>query len=216
MALVAACGGAAPSGYGGAATPKPAASVLKSAQNPRLGQILTTASGMTLYYFTPEKDGHLACTGDCVKTWVPLVTKAGTVPPAAALPGKVGTVGRPDGTTQVTYNEFPLYIYTGDMRPGDLNGQGFLGQWFAVPAVFQQDADSDADGTQPTPSAPAATQPAEPAPAPTAPAAAPSAAPPAPTAAPRAAPTPCSFSRPNFNDGDGDNAGGASDGDGCG
>ncbi|MGW2850241.1 hypothetical protein ACWC5G_36810, partial [Streptomyces sp. NPDC001274] len=32
----------------------------------------------------------------------------------------------------VTYGDWPLYYYVGDMGPGDVNGQGLDGEWFAV------------------------------------------------------------------------------------
>ena len=31
---------------------------------------------------------------------------------------------RTDGTTQVTYNDWPLYLFSGDAAAGDTNGQG--------------------------------------------------------------------------------------------
>ena len=33
-------------------------------------------------------------------------------------------VERTDGTTQVTYNDWPLYLFSGDAAAGDTNGQG--------------------------------------------------------------------------------------------
>ncbi|MDR3471857.1 MAG: hypothetical protein P4M09_09245, partial [Devosia sp.] len=34
---------------------------------------------------------------------------------------------RSDGTTQVTYNGWPLYTWPGDTKPGDTTGQGIGG-----------------------------------------------------------------------------------------
>ena len=54
------------------------------------------------------------------------------LPPAAA---RLGTVERPDGTTQVTYAGHPLYEFTGDNNPGDASGNGtsaFGGTWSAL------------------------------------------------------------------------------------
>jgi predicted lipoprotein with Yx(FWY)xxD motif len=36
---------------------------------------------------------------------------------------------RDDGSLQVTYNGYPLYTYTGDINPGDANGDGLAGIW---------------------------------------------------------------------------------------
>ena len=161
--------------------------------------ILTDARGRTLYLFSPEKDGRVVTTPDVLRDWPALQVAEDAAAPTsdAALPGKLGTVTRPDGVRQATYNEWPLYTHVGDEKPGEVTGEGIDNQWFAVPAVMPADADNDADGTQPA-AAPA--QPAAPATA-----AAPTQAPAAP---PRQAPV--------FNDGDGDNRGGPSDGDGNG
>ena len=44
----------------------------------------------------------------------------------------LGTITRDDGTTQVTYNGWPLYYFAGDTAPGDTTGQGMEGVWFLV------------------------------------------------------------------------------------
>jgi predicted lipoprotein with Yx(FWY)xxD motif len=46
--------------------------------------------------------------------------------------GSFGLLKRPDGTLQVTYNGMPVYRYAGDSGPGQSNGQGIGGVWFAV------------------------------------------------------------------------------------
>jgi predicted lipoprotein with Yx(FWY)xxD motif len=48
---------------------------------------------------------------------------------------EAGTTPRSDGRPEVTYNGHPLYTYTGDSKPGDVNGQGltaFGAAWFAL------------------------------------------------------------------------------------
>jgi predicted lipoprotein with Yx(FWY)xxD motif len=47
----------------------------------------------------------------------------------------LGTITREDGSTQVTYNGWPLYFYHEDTAAGDTNGQGleeFGGLWYLV------------------------------------------------------------------------------------
>jgi hypothetical protein len=44
----------------------------------------------------------------------------------------VGTVGRPDGTQQLTLNGWPLYRFAKDTAPGDVNGEGVDGTWRAI------------------------------------------------------------------------------------
>ena len=46
--------------------------------------------------------------------------------------GTFGTIKRPDGTTQLTFDGMPLYTYSGDSAAGQANGQGVQGVWFAV------------------------------------------------------------------------------------
>ena len=98
-----------------------------------LGQILTAADGMTVYLFVPDDQGDPTCTDACAQTWPPL-----TVDDGAEVTGGDGvdatlldTVEHPTGT-QVTYNGWPLYLFSSDTAPGDTNGQGQGGNWFVI------------------------------------------------------------------------------------
>jgi predicted lipoprotein with Yx(FWY)xxD motif len=97
--------------------------------------VLTSANGLTLYWFEPDSPTASECTGSCAAYWPPVI---GT---PAAGPGvttsKLGTIKRPGGSTQATYAGHPLYTYIGDDAPGqahgnkiDLNG----GYWYVVRA----------------------------------------------------------------------------------
>jgi hypothetical protein len=44
----------------------------------------------------------------------------------------VGTVVRKDGSKQLTLKGWPLYEFSNDKAPGQANGQGSGGTWFAV------------------------------------------------------------------------------------
>jgi predicted lipoprotein with Yx(FWY)xxD motif len=44
----------------------------------------------------------------------------------------LGTVERADGTLQLTIGGCPIYRYVGDRKPGQINGHGIDGVWFAV------------------------------------------------------------------------------------
>ncbi len=59
-------------------------------------------------------------------------TSNGTLHGSGATASKLGTIKRPDGHTQVTYNGLALYRYSADRKPGDVKGQGVEGNWFAV------------------------------------------------------------------------------------
>jgi len=101
-----------------------------------LGSVLVNSQGFTLYHLRTETSSNIQCTGSCVSTWPPMLLPAGTSAPTegSGATGKLGTVTRPDGGTQVTYDGFPLYTYSGDTGPGQANGQGIQGVWFAVTA----------------------------------------------------------------------------------
>jgi predicted lipoprotein with Yx(FWY)xxD motif len=45
---------------------------------------------------------------------------------------KLTTTTRRDHRLQLVYNGHPLYAMTGDTRPGQTAGEGFLGTWFVV------------------------------------------------------------------------------------
>jgi predicted lipoprotein with Yx(FWY)xxD motif len=126
---------AAPSTSSSSAAPTTAAPglAIATAAVTGVGTVLVDTGGHTLYRFTPDAAGQTACTGACATNWPPTVLPPGEqVQPAASLSGKFATMARPDGSTQVTYNGWPLYAFAGDSAAGTANGQGKLGKWFAV------------------------------------------------------------------------------------
>ena len=145
-AVVAACGQASSAPTGSAApsrtrTPAPTplagappvatGALTVSTRSTSDGEVLSTLQGFTLYYFTPEKGGVIACTGGCATTWPPLkVTGAETKP--SNVPGALGTVALADGSMQVTYEGWPLHTYDLDTQQGETHGQGVAGKWFAA------------------------------------------------------------------------------------
>ncbi|MGZ4126357.1 MAG: COG4315 family predicted lipoprotein, partial [Actinomycetota bacterium] len=68
--------------------------------------------------------------GSCATNWPPLLLPSG-VKSATGGSGvdasKLGTIKRPDGGTQVTYNGKPLYLFISDKSPGQATGQGVAG-----------------------------------------------------------------------------------------
>jgi predicted lipoprotein with Yx(FWY)xxD motif len=112
-----------------------ASPTVKAAQDAKLGTILTDSQGMTLYIFKKDKPGESRCEGTCAKNWPPLTVAEGMKPVAGPqVSGKLGEIERPDHSYQVTYDGMPLYRYVGDTKPGDTNGQGIIGAWFAASA----------------------------------------------------------------------------------
>lgn len=125
--LLAACGKSAGSASSGL--------VVNAKQVSGVGTVLVSPTGRTLYHLKPEVNGKIECTGSCTGVWPPLVVSgAGAPVGGSGVNGKLGTIKRPDGGTQVTYNGMPLYTYSGDTGSGQANGQGIQGVWFAVTA----------------------------------------------------------------------------------
>ena len=94
--------------------------------------VLTNARGLTLYWFAPDSPAASRCTGSCAAYWPPV---AGTPKAGPGITGKLGTIRRPGGSAQATYDGHPLYTYAGDSAPGqargnnlDLNG----GFWYDI------------------------------------------------------------------------------------
>lgn len=99
-----------------------------------LGRVLVTPSGYVLYLYTPDRQGPSVCVAQCATVWPPFVLPKGVTVPSAG-PGikavLLGTVRRPDGALQVTYDRWPLYLYQKD-TPGHDIGQDNEGLWYAI------------------------------------------------------------------------------------
>jgi predicted lipoprotein with Yx(FWY)xxD motif len=100
----------------------------------KYGTVLVSSNGRTLYHFTVEKHGKIACTGACAKAWPPLTIAKGSKPTAGTgvKQAKLGTIKRPDGSIQVTYNGYALYRYGDDKKKGEAEGQDEEHVWFTV------------------------------------------------------------------------------------
>ncbi|MFJ2022206.1 SCO0930 family lipoprotein [Streptomyces sp. NPDC087897] len=102
-------------------------------RDPELGDIVVDGRGMTVYRFTKDSAWPMktACTGDCLKKW-PVVPPVAKNTVAGVTKKGFVTFGRPDGIEQQTIDCRPLYTFAGDKKPGDTNGQGVGGTWYAV------------------------------------------------------------------------------------
>ena len=99
-----------------------------------VGDVLVDTEGMTLYYLKTETPGNIMCTGACATAWPPLLLPSGTASATAGSgvdASKLGTIKRPDGSTQVTYDGKPLYLFASDTSAGQATGQG-VGGFFVV------------------------------------------------------------------------------------
>lgn len=95
-----------------------------------LGSILVDGKGITLYLFTKDTPNASNCTGQCLAAWPPLLGKptAGKGVDAA----KLGSFTRADGSTQASYNGWPLYYWEQDTKPGDVTGQDVNKGWYVL------------------------------------------------------------------------------------
>ncbi|MFD8754958.1 hypothetical protein ACFV0O_28855 [Kitasatospora sp. NPDC059577] len=105
---------------------------LVAATSAGLGPIVTDAAGRTLYRFDKDtaKPSASTCTDACAAKWPPVLTQD-KVAVTGVDSELVGAVTRPDGTKQLTLGGWPLYRFAGDSAPGQTNGQGVGGTWFA-------------------------------------------------------------------------------------
>jgi predicted lipoprotein with Yx(FWY)xxD motif len=102
--------------------------------------VLTDAKGLTLYYFTPDKEAKSACSGSCAQTWPPLVYNGSGEPTTATkLPGKLEVYPNDHGK-QVAYNNHLLYTYVGDKAAGETKGQGIGGKWFVATTDLKEES----------------------------------------------------------------------------
>ena len=94
--------------------------------------VLTNTEGRTLYWFAPDTPANSACTGSCAAYWPPVT---GDPMAGPGVTGRLGTIKRPGGATQATYNGHPLYTYIGDSARGQANGNKLDlngGYWYEV------------------------------------------------------------------------------------
>jgi predicted lipoprotein with Yx(FWY)xxD motif len=85
--------------------------------------LLVDSTGAALYTSEQERSGTVMCTGECTSIWLPLKAPGSGQPTAGdGVSGKLGTVKRPDGTTQVTLDGRPLYRFAEDTEKGKATG----------------------------------------------------------------------------------------------
>ena len=100
--------------------------------NSKYGMILTDGSGRSLYFFVNDKDTVTsACNGGCAALWPAFYADSLTIG-TGLNPNDFDKITRSDSSLQITYKGWPLYYYSGDTSPGDVNGEGFKGIWFVA------------------------------------------------------------------------------------
>ena len=91
-----------------------------------VGNVLAGPKGNTLYLFKADKRNKSNCNPGCQGIW-PELMLTGKLEAAGGVKFKLlGSIPRPGGGRQVTYNGHPLYYYSPDTHPGQLLGEGSL------------------------------------------------------------------------------------------
>ena len=135
--FIAACGSSTTTGssggrYGGGGSTS-SSGIIQTATatvNGKSVTFLTDSKGMTLYYNTSDTATSV-CSGSCAGDWPPFISSA-TPSSSASLPGTLAVQTNANGS-QVMYNGHPLYTFSGDSAPGQINGEGVGGVWFVAP-----------------------------------------------------------------------------------
>ncbi|MFI5758574.1 hypothetical protein [Streptomyces sp. NPDC051569] len=152
-AAVAGCSGGG-SGGSPAAAPAEAADVARASSSPSagtssaapgsgtvdlkstsLGKVLVNGKGRTLYLFEKDKTTKSTCEGACALTWPPLLTTGKPTAGKGVKDSLLSSTTRSGGVKQITYNGHPVYMFKGDMNPGNTNGQGvsaFGAKWYVL------------------------------------------------------------------------------------
>jgi predicted lipoprotein with Yx(FWY)xxD motif len=103
-----------------------------------LGTIMTDANGMTLYYFANDvpASGTSTCTGtlNCSTTWPAFSVDTVSVSSPLLDPADFSSITRADGQKQTTWYGWPLYRFSKDTKPGDVNGENLLKKWYVLKA----------------------------------------------------------------------------------
>jgi predicted lipoprotein with Yx(FWY)xxD motif len=104
---------------------------VRASLNDTYGPILVDGDGNPLYIYTRDAqngDSSTCTDEECVAEWPPLTTQGEPTAGAGAIQNLLGTITRDDGTQQVTYNGWPLYLYS----RGSTSGHGVDGEWFLL------------------------------------------------------------------------------------
>lgn len=86
---------------------------------------LVDSAGHTLYSYDPDGTSATSrCTGACEAVWPPSLADKGS-----KAAGDFSISERADGTRQWVYRGRPLYLFMGDEKVGDHDGDGVNGSW---------------------------------------------------------------------------------------
>jgi predicted lipoprotein with Yx(FWY)xxD motif len=99
----------------------------------QFGAYLTNETFFTLYrsLSDPQNNQMSTCYDNCARIWPPFYVENLTINPELKS-RDFDVIARDDGKNQLTYKGWPLYLYSGDSKPFETNGQAKNGVWFVV------------------------------------------------------------------------------------
>ncbi|WFE23234.1 hypothetical protein O7621_07990 [Solwaraspora sp. WMMD937] len=126
-------GAGTPAGVSAAPSSTATGTALYAVDSRTLDEIVIDAQGFVLYRSDRDTAAPTwsACEGQCRQSWLPAPCE-GEVRVEGIDRQLVGCFDRPDGSRQLSLAGWPLYGYAGDRMPGDANGHGQSGIWFAI------------------------------------------------------------------------------------
>lgn len=99
---------------------------------------LIDPNGMALYTRNNDRPGESSCYERCALRWPPVTLLPGET--AAVMPARFGAIGetvRRDGSRQVTFDNKPLYYYSGDTEAITANGMCEKGWGMITPLLVE-------------------------------------------------------------------------------
>jgi predicted lipoprotein with Yx(FWY)xxD motif len=123
---------------------------IKAVVVPKLGKVLATNAGLTLYRFSVDPVDQATCTATCAKIWPPLLLPKGVSHIKAPHGVKGFSLMRvKGGRLQVFFHNHALYTFVSDKK-GTAAGQGVENDWFAVLSNGKSSALISSTPTTPT------------------------------------------------------------------
>ncbi len=98
------------------------------------GTMLFDDNNQAIYIWELEESKKAECYDDCAEAWPPVLTNGTPIASGEVNEKLLGTTERTDGTTQVTYNNHPLYYYAHE-KPGEVKCHNISthgGLWWVI------------------------------------------------------------------------------------
>lgn len=92
--------------------------------------MLIDVGGCVLYIFDKDEVGKSNCNGQCVVNWLFFVVVVDS-----KVVGDYSVVMCDDGVKQWVFKGKLFYYFVGDVKLGDVNGEGKFGVWYIVKVV---------------------------------------------------------------------------------